>query len=191
MDLALKLQAEEQAAAASAAAASAAAAAPPRFPAFAPPAPYGRNQRGGYGYRGMARPHSHLSLRAVMNLLMPDMAAFDGGGGEDNGDDYEANWALAERLGSVVSKGAPRGAIVDLPTRRITSSDLSGSSSSSSARFDSSRSSCAVCLSDYEAGEEVRTLPCVHFFHTGCIDPWLVKNGVCPVCKHPISHSQR
>ncbi|XP_019100347.1 PREDICTED: E3 ubiquitin-protein ligase SDIR1-like isoform X2 [Camelina sativa] len=42
---------------------------------------------------------------------------------------------------------------------------------------------CSVCLEQVTAGEIVRTLPCLHQFHAGCIDPWLRQQGTCPVCK--------
>lgn len=42
---------------------------------------------------------------------------------------------------------------------------------------------CPVCISQYEAGEELRYLPCVHFFHKLCIDQWLDVSPSCPVCK--------
>src|SRR5690606_18118740 len=32
---------------------------------------------------------------------------------------------------------------------------------------------CLVCRMDFEGGEEVRQLPCKHFYHRGCIDIWL------------------
>jgi len=47
---------------------------------------------------------------------------------------------------------------------------------------DSSDSSCAVCLSDFEGGDKLRRLPCNHSFHTGCVDKWLKQNKVCPLC---------
>jgi hypothetical protein len=40
---------------------------------------------------------------------------------------------------------------------------------------------------EYEDGEAVRTLPCLHNFHAACIDHWLGHNEVCPVCKTSIS----
>ena len=47
--------------------------------------------------------------------------------------------------------------------------------------------SCAICLEDYGLGDEYRRLPCLHRFHTGCIDHWLRgSSAVCPVCKTPI-----
>lgn len=32
---------------------------------------------------------------------------------------------------------------------------------------------CPVCKEDYAVAEQVRQLPCNHFFHGGCIVPWL------------------
>ena len=42
--------------------------------------------------------------------------------------------------------------------------------------------SCAVCLSDFERDAVLRRLPCGHCFHRSCIDKWLKRNKVCPLC---------
>ncbi|AES95549.1 putative transcription factor C2H2 family [Medicago truncatula] len=43
---------------------------------------------------------------------------------------------------------------------------------------------CAVCLGDFEEGEELRTMPeCLHSFHVKCIDMWLHSHLNCPVCR--------
>ncbi|KAI4377053.1 hypothetical protein MLD38_014744 [Melastoma candidum] len=43
---------------------------------------------------------------------------------------------------------------------------------------------CAVCLSVFEEGDEVRQLPrCMHCFHVGCIDMWLYSHSDCPLCR--------
>ncbi|XP_031401132.1 E3 ubiquitin-protein ligase SDIR1-like [Punica granatum] len=42
---------------------------------------------------------------------------------------------------------------------------------------------CTICLEQVNKGELVRSLPCLHLFHTNCIDPWLRQQGTCPVCK--------
>ncbi|GMN57233.1 hypothetical protein TIFTF001_026348 [Ficus carica] len=43
---------------------------------------------------------------------------------------------------------------------------------------------CAVCLGEFEDGEELRTLPdCSHSFHVSCIDMWLFSHPNCPICR--------
>jgi len=42
---------------------------------------------------------------------------------------------------------------------------------------------CSICLSDYEKGNILKTLPCKHNFHAECIDKWLGSNNKCPMCK--------
>ncbi|XP_060100531.1 RING finger protein 148 [Heteronotia binoei] len=42
---------------------------------------------------------------------------------------------------------------------------------------------CAVCLETYKPKDVARVLRCRHLFHKVCIDPWLLKNQTCPVCK--------
>lgn len=56
-------------------------------------------------------------------------------------------------------------------------------------RFDPSSTSsgsaeCAICLSDYTRGEEIKVLPqCGHRFHVQCIDTWLGSHSSCPSCR--------
>jgi hypothetical protein len=48
---------------------------------------------------------------------------------------------------------------------------------------------CAVCLEDFEEeGGDVhlRTMPCSHSFHEGCIFRWLRVSRVCPCCRFPL-----
>ncbi|PON48058.1 43kDa postsynaptic protein [Trema orientale] len=48
-------------------------------------------------------------------------------------------------------------------------------------------SECAVCLSAFEEGEEIRNLPrCKHSFHAPCIDMWLYSHSDCPLCRAPV-----
>ena len=61
-----------------------------------------------------------------------------------------------------------------------------GSLSSSASAASSSRRegspTCSICLEKWEAGDVVRTLPCLHLFHAACLDPWLKKRFQCPLC---------
>lgn len=52
--------------------------------------------------------------------------------------------------------------------------------------FNEDDASCAVCLSEFEWGDTLRPLPCKHHFHRHCIDKWLKKNKVCPLCLQDI-----
>ncbi|GJS22409.1 zinc finger, RING/FYVE/PHD-type containing protein [Tanacetum coccineum] len=53
-------------------------------------------------------------------------------------------------------------------------------------------SECAICLSEYVDGEEIRVLPeCRHVFHVGCIDAWLSSNSSCPSCRKILATSRR
>ncbi|KAK1410538.1 hypothetical protein QVD17_37075 [Tagetes erecta] len=43
---------------------------------------------------------------------------------------------------------------------------------------------CAICLSEYVDGDEIRVLPhCGHGFHVACIDTWLGSHSSCPSCR--------
>ncbi|NXX51160.1 RN215 protein, partial [Tricholaema leucomelas] len=46
--------------------------------------------------------------------------------------------------------------------------------------------SCAVCLDQFHRSQWLRVLPCSHEFHRDCVDPWLLLQQTCPLCKHNI-----
>jgi translation initiation factor 4A len=49
---------------------------------------------------------------------------------------------------------------------------------------------CGVCLVDFDTGDELRVLPCSHYFHRECIDHWLLNSStVCPVDKRDLKHA--
>jgi len=46
---------------------------------------------------------------------------------------------------------------------------------------------CTICMCNYGMGENIKNLPCKHFFHVDCIVPYLSSYGQsCPVCKAPV-----
>ncbi|KAF8390388.1 hypothetical protein HHK36_024914 [Tetracentron sinense] len=43
---------------------------------------------------------------------------------------------------------------------------------------------CAVCLENFNMGDKCRLLPiCNHIFHAQCVDSWLLKKPICPICR--------
>lgn len=45
-------------------------------------------------------------------------------------------------------------------------------------------SECAICLAEFQEGDEIRVMPqCGHGFHSACIDAWLVSHSSCPSCR--------
>ena len=47
---------------------------------------------------------------------------------------------------------------------------------------------CAVCLEEFLAGDRCRLLPrCQHGFHAQCVDSWLRKSRLCPVCRAEVA----
>ncbi|KAJ0753990.1 putative transcription factor C2H2 family [Helianthus annuus] len=45
-------------------------------------------------------------------------------------------------------------------------------------------SDCAICLSEFNSGDEIRVLPqCGHSFHVVCIDTWFGSHSSCPSCR--------
>jgi hypothetical protein len=44
------------------------------------------------------------------------------------------------------------------------------------------RTQCEICLCDYEEGDQLRALPCMHAFHASCTENWLRVRLQCPNC---------
>jgi len=51
--------------------------------------------------------------------------------------------------------------------------------------------SCIICLAIYQDGNNIRTLPCQHVFHTECIEQWIKAKIAtlprCPTCNVPLT----
>ncbi|KAK4871733.1 hypothetical protein RN001_015857 [Aquatica leii] len=42
---------------------------------------------------------------------------------------------------------------------------------------------CIVCMINFQLNDKLRKLKCNHKFHRICVDKWLVKSHVCPLCR--------
>lgn len=67
-----------------------------------------------------------------------------------------------------------------LPT--ISYQRTSGTSASAS-NADCENSTCSICFEDYEQGEKLRVLACIHRFHDACIARWMRESRLCPLCQ--------
>ena len=41
---------------------------------------------------------------------------------------------------------------------------------------------CSICLSEYEEGDKLVSLPCKHVYHEDCVSSWTERNTRCPLC---------
>ncbi|XP_076371485.1 RING finger protein 11-like [Tachypleus tridentatus] len=45
---------------------------------------------------------------------------------------------------------------------------------------------CVICMGEFAVRDAVRYLPCLHTYHTTCIDDWLMRSFTCPSCMEPV-----
>lgn len=46
---------------------------------------------------------------------------------------------------------------------------------------------CVICMTEFAIGDTMRFLPCLHVYHTDCIDDWLMRGSfTCPSCMEPV-----
>lgn len=50
-----------------------------------------------------------------------------------------------------------------------------------------SQPSCPICGEDFAVDEIATQIQCSHFFHEGCVIPWLELQHNCPICRLEIS----
>lgn len=82
----------------------------------------------------------------------------------------------------ISAMGTPPGIIQELPIRvmdRRRSEDLQY---------------CMVCMNELAVGDQLKSLPCcmfhvVHEFHLNCIDQWLARSALCPLCKANVTET--
>ncbi|KAG2788049.1 hypothetical protein PC129_g6890 [Phytophthora cactorum] len=78
-------------------------------------------------------------------------------------------------------RGASASLINQLPTYTF---------STAKEHNDQGNPDCLICRCSFEVGEEIKSLPCFHSYHSDCVDSWLSLNKVCPVCQFSVDQTQ-
>ncbi|KAG8060586.1 hypothetical protein GUJ93_ZPchr0002g25137 [Zizania palustris] len=77
---------------------------------------------------------------------------------------------------SMVSVQAPESVVNSLPCKSYKKL--------TTAQCSDDMEQCHICLTEYEDGDQIRSLPCKHEFHLQCVDKWLKEvHRVCPLCR--------
>ena len=48
---------------------------------------------------------------------------------------------------------------------------------------------CVICMTQYEKGDKILTIPCCHLYHMECIKDWFKSKNTCPICKFKVDQS--
>ena len=96
-------------------------------------------------------------------------------------DDEEFERFLQRMFDMSSAKGAPpaaQSAIDALRRSEVTSvEDMDGAV-------------CCVCQDAYAVGDTLAHMPCGHFFHADCVEPWLKLHNTCPECRFEIKSDE-
>ncbi|MBN3292955.1 RN115 ligase, partial [Polypterus senegalus] len=146
-----------------------------------------------YRSRGTTRPDRSPAVEGIVQQFLASLFANSGVPGSpplswtgmlhSNPGDYAwgqggLDAVITQLLGQFENTGPPpaeKEKISSLPTVHVSQDQVD------------SGLECPVCKEDYRQGEEVRQLPCNHFFHSTCIVPWLEMHDTCPVCRKSLS----
>lgn len=117
-----------------------------------------------------------------------DEVAADGEGGESNEMSYDALLRLGENIGDVKEERwrlVSKEKIEKLPTVKFLREMAEGKEENHTLV------KCQVCQFKYEEGDELRALPCGHYFHAACIDEWLTNKDTCALCRKSIVEDEK
>ena len=73
------------------------------------------------------------------------------------------------------------------PTDTAIVSELPETKIDDIKKLDNDKKNCVICMEDFKNGDKTTNLPCLHMFHTNCIQSWLKKQNTCPICKFKLT----
>ncbi|KAL3769972.1 hypothetical protein ACHAW5_004784 [Stephanodiscus triporus] len=116
---------------------------------------------------------------AFLSHLLQAMTYADSGRGQRESLDDMSYERLLQLFGDGgENRGASSETISSLPVSTIVDPER---------ELPEDKRQCCICLEDFCRGEGRTSLPCLHGYHTGCVNRWLSSNGSCPVCKTSVS----
>lgn len=75
----------------------------------------------------------------------------------------------------------------DNPTSQEILNELPETTIDDVNKLDQEKKNCVICLEDFKNGDKATVLPCIHLFHTSCIQNWLKTQNCCPICKFKLT----
>eukprot|EP00531_Pseudo-nitzschia_arenysensis_P008564 CAMPEP_0116120504 /NCGR_PEP_ID=MMETSP0329-20121206/3208_1 /TAXON_ID=697910 /ORGANISM="Pseudo-nitzschia arenysensis, Strain B593" /LENGTH=249 /DNA_ID=CAMNT_0003614273 /DNA_START=101 /DNA_END=850 /DNA_ORIENTATION=+ len=103
---------------------------------------------------------------------------------EEGGDAYEFMLRLGERIGDVKTERWEQ--VAQLKINCLPLVQFDAEKVKCKTDLNDCDVKCLVCQEDYCKGEELRKLPCGHYFHKDCVDQWLLSKDFCPYCRTSI-----
>ena len=73
------------------------------------------------------------------------------------------------------------------PTDQAILSELPETRIDDIKKLDKDKQNCVICMEDFKNGDKITNLPCLHMFHTNCIQSWLKTQNTCPICKFKLT----
>ena len=73
------------------------------------------------------------------------------------------------------------------PTDQAIVSELPETKIDDIKKLDKDKQNCVICMEDFKNGDVTTNLPCLHMFHTNCIQGWLKTQNTCPICKFKLT----
>jgi hypothetical protein len=91
-------------------------------------------------------------------------------------EDYELLCRLDDKVEN--RKGAKEEQLAALPTEVVGAEGR--------RRSDGAPATCTICLEELAAGDVLKRPPCLHDFHSDCLDTWLKTKACCPICQRGV-----